>query len=176
MKTATKIAAMLFVLGFFDVGILLRNRLSGIVPVARAASIYSATTAAAQEDEDRSASECSLKTVKGSYGISTTGWIVSAGPIGPVADVGIITFDGDGGVSQTTTVSLNGMIIPKRTSLSGSYEVNSEECIGSINLTLPGPTGPITSTSNMVIVNHGKELRTIVTGTGRVLAGTAERQ
>lgn len=111
----------------------------------------------------------------GSYGISTAGWIVSAGPIGPVADVGVITFDGDGGASQTTTVSLNGMIIPKRTSLGGSYEVNSD-CTGSITLTLPGPTGPIISTSHIVVVNHRKELRTIVTGAGRVLAGTAERQ
>jgi len=176
MKTATKIGAMLFVLGFFGVGTLLRNHLSGIAPVVRAASIQSAANVATQQDEDRNAHECSLKTVNGSYGISTTGWIVSAGPIGPVADVGVITFDGNGGVSQTTTVSLNGMIVPTRTSLSGSYEVNSEDCTGSINLTLPGPTGPITSTSHMVIVNHGKELRTIVTGTGRVLAGTAERQ
>jgi hypothetical protein len=149
MKTATKIAAMLFVLGSFGVGILLRNHLSGIMPVARAASIQSAANAATQQDEDRSAHECSLKTVKGSYGISTTGWIVSAGPVGPVADAGVITFDGDGGVSQTTTVSLNGLIIPKR--LSGSYEVNSEDCTGSIDLMLPGPTGPITSTSHMVI-------------------------
>ena len=176
MKTATEIAAMLFVLGFFGDGMLLGNHLSGIVPGARAASIQSSANAVTQQDEDRSAHECSLKTVKGSYGISTTGWIVSAGPIGPVADVGVITFDGDGGVSQTTTVSLNGLIIPKRTSLSGSYEVNSEDCTGSIDLMLPGPTGPITSTSHMVIVNHGKELRTIVTGAGRVLAGTAERQ
>lgn len=175
MKTATKISAMLLVVGSFAAGILLGNHQSGIVSVARAASIHSAPNAAAQQSEDPSTLSCSQETVMGSYGISTTGWIVSAGPIGPVADVGVVTFDGDGGVSQTITVSLNGMIIPTRTSLSGSYEVSSD-CTGSITLTLPGPNGPIISTSHIAIVNHGKELRTIVTGAGRVLAGTAERQ
>ena len=140
------------------------------------ASIGSAASATAQQvRDDPSPLGCSLQTVMGSYGISTTGWIVSAGPVGPVADVGVITLDGNGGASQTTTVSLNGVIISKRTSLSGSHEVNSD-CTGSITLTLPGPGGPITSTSHMVIVNHGKELRAINTGAGRVLAGTAERQ
>lgn len=138
-------------------------------------SIEPIANASAHEDDDSSVPVCSLETIRGSYGISTTGSIVFAGPVGPVADVGVITFDGNSGASQTTTVSLNGMIIPNRTSLSGSYVVNPD-CTGDISLTLPGPTGPITSTSHMVIVNHGKELRTIVTGAGRVLAGTAERQ
>jgi hypothetical protein len=131
--------------------------------------------ATVQQDDDSSLLGCSLGTIKGSYGISTTGSIVFAGPVGLVVDVGVITFDGGGEASQTTTVSLNGVIIPNRTSLSGSYVVNPD-CTGDISLTLPGATGPITSTSHMVIVNHGKELRTIVTGAGRVLAGTAERQ
>jgi hypothetical protein len=86
----------------------------------------------------------------------------------------VITFDGDGGVSQTTTVSLNGMIMPNRTSLSGSYLVNPG-CTGDFSLTLPGPTGPITSTSHFVIVDNGEELQTINTGEGRVLAGDAKR-
>lgn len=138
-------------------------------------SIEPAADAAVQRDDDSFALECSLETLKGSYGTSTTGSIVFAGPIGPVADVGVVTFDGNGGASQTSTVSLNGMIIPNRTSLAGSYVVNPD-CTGNISLTLPGPAGPIISTSNIVIVNHGKELRTIVTGAGRVLAGTAVRQ
>jgi hypothetical protein len=138
-------------------------------------SVEPTANAAAQEDDDSSVLACSPETIRGSYGISTTGSIVFAGPVGPVADVGVITFDGNGGASQTTTVSLSGTIIPNRTSLSGSYVVNPD-CTGDISLTLPGPAGPITSTSHMVIVNHGKELRTIVTGAGRVLSGTAERQ
>jgi hypothetical protein len=167
MKAASKIGTVLCVAALSGIAVLLSTGQRGIELQA---------SAALPPDEDRGVRECSLKTVQGSYGISTTGWIVAAGPIGPVADVGVITFDGEGGVSQTTTVSLNGMIIPKRTSLNGSYEVNSDDCTGSIALTLPTPAGTTISKSNFVIVNHGQELRTIVTGEGRVLAGTANRQ
>jgi hypothetical protein len=66
-----------------------------------------------------------------------------------VADVGTIFFDGDGNVLQTTTVSLNGTIIPSRTA-TGTYTVNSD-CTGSITLTLPPPAG--VSQSNVVIVD-----------------------
>ena len=106
----------------------------------------------------------------GMFGIRTTGWIVAFGPVGPVGDVGVITFDEIGGVSQTTTVSLNGTIIPKRTS---SYVVNTD-CTGSLSLALPPPAG--ISSSNFVIVDYGKELLLINTGNGRVLTGDAKRQ
>ena len=127
------------------------------------------------EDDDSSPFVCSRKTIKGSYATSTTGSIVFAGPVGAVADVGRIIFDGDGGASQTTAVSLNGMIIPSRSSLSGSYRVE-EDCTGDISLILPGPAGTITSTSRFVIVRNGEELLTINTGVGRVLTGMATRQ
>jgi hypothetical protein len=127
------------------------------------------------EDDDSSPFECSLKTIKGSYATSTTGSILFAGPVGAVADVGRIIFDGNGGASQTTAVSLNGMIIPSRSSLSGSYRVE-EDCTGDISLILPGPAGTITSTSRFVIVRNGEELLTINTGVGRVLTGMATRQ
>jgi hypothetical protein len=127
------------------------------------------------EDDDSSPFTCSLKTIKGSYATSTTGSILFAGPVGAVADVGKITFDGNGGASQTTAVSLNGVIIPSRSSLSGSYRVEAD-CTGDISLTLPGPTGTITSTSRFVIVRNGEELLTINTGLGRVLTGIATKQ
>ena len=127
------------------------------------------------EDDDSSPFTCSLKTIKGSYATSTTGSILFAGPVGAVADVGKITFDGNGGASQTTAVSLNGVIIPSRSSLSGSYRVEAD-CTGDISLTLPGPTGTITSTSRFVIVRNGEEILTINTGVGRVLTGIATKQ
>jgi hypothetical protein len=71
---------------------------------------------------------------------------VFAGPVGAVADVGKLTFDGNGRASQTTTVSLNGTIIPSRSSLAGSYTVKPD-CTGELSLTLPTATGPIPSTS-----------------------------
>jgi hypothetical protein len=100
---------------------------------------------------------------------------VAFGPVGPVVDVGIITFDGLGGVSQTTTVSLNGVIVPNRSSISGVYQVNAD-CTGDAALVLPVPGGTTTSTWHFVIVEHGKEIRLVVTGAGRALAGNARKQ
>jgi len=37
--------------------------------------------------------ECSVSTLKGSFGIATSGSIVAFGPVGPVAEVGVIKFD-----------------------------------------------------------------------------------
>src|ERR1700688_120060 len=127
------------------------------------------------EDDDSSPFACSLKTIKGSYATSTTGSILFAGPVGAVADVGKITFDGKGEASQTTTASLNGVIIPNRSSMSGSYTMNAD-CTGDISLVLPVPTGTITSTSHFVLVHNGEELLTINTGVGRVLTGMAKKQ
>jgi hypothetical protein len=128
------------------------------------------------EQDDSSPFTCSRETIRGSYATSTTGSIVFAGPIGLVADVGKITFDGNGGASQTSAVSLNGMITPSRSSLSGFYAVDAN-CTGEISLTLPGAPGTtITSTSRFVIVRDGEELLTVNAGAGRVLTGIATRQ
>jgi hypothetical protein len=118
---------------------------------------------------------CSVASLNGSYGLQSTGSIVALGPIGPVAEAGIIEFDGAGGVSQTTTVSTNGLIIPNRSSLSGTYVVNPN-CTGDLALVLPVPGGTITSTQHFVIVDHGKEIRLVNTGAGRVIVGNARKQ
>jgi len=118
---------------------------------------------------------CSVATLNGSYGVQTSGSIVALGPVGLVAEAGIISFDGAGGVSQKTTLSLNGVIVPNRSSLSGSYLVNPD-CSGDLAVVLPVPGGTSTSTSHFVIVDHGKELRLVNTGAGRVLVGNARKQ
>jgi hypothetical protein len=139
-----------------------RERDAYIVPTAQAANL-----------PDNSSDEaCSVDTVHGTFGVTTTGFIVASGPIGPVADVGVITFDGSGGVSQNTTVSLNGAVTQNRTG-SGTYIVNSD-CTGSLSVQIPPRVEP--STSNFVIVDRGRELRLINTGNGRILAGNAKRQ
>ena len=165
MKLTWRIGVVLAFAVLVGVGFQLHGGQLGMEPTANASA----------RDDDSSSRACSSETIEGSYGISTTGFIVFGGPVGPVADVGVITFDGNSGASQVSTVSLNGAIIRDRTSLSGSYMVKPD-CTAEVSLMLPGPAGPIKSTSFVVIVNHGKELRTIVTGDGRVLSGTAERQ
>src|SRR5260370_42072027 len=103
---------------------------------------------------------------------TTTIWIDAFGPVVPFGEVGSISFYGQGGVSQTTTVSLNGTILLNMIS-SGSYVVNAD-CTGSQSLALP-PTAGI-SNSNFVIIDHGKELRLINSGAGRGLTGHSKRQ
>jgi hypothetical protein len=162
MRIISKIGISFVLVGGWALAVHLHGRDAHFVPIVRAANL-----------PDNSPDEpCSVGSLNGSFGVTTTGFIVAFGPIGPVADVGVIAFDGSGGVSQTTTVSLNGAIVPNRTS-SGSYVVNSD-CTGSLSLQLPPPAGA--SNSSFVIVDHGKELRLINTGNGRVLAGNAKRQ
>lgn len=165
MKSTLKVCVVLVLVMVLGIGVNLRHGRFVFERVAKAAA----------QSDDFSLFACSVQTVKGSYGISTTGSIVSLGPVGLVADVGVITFDGNGGASQTSTVSLNGVIIPNRSSLGGSYTVNAD-CTGDVSLTLPTPMGTTTSTAHFVIVRNGEELQTIVTGPGRVLAGNAKRQ
>lgn len=128
--------------------------------------------AAAQAHDQGIQFTCTVGALRGPYGITTTGWIVS---LGPVAEAGVITFDGVGGASQTTTISLNGTIVPNRTSLSGTYIVDPD-CTGSISLTVPTPSGPAPSNLHFVIADHGRELQLVNTGMGRVLTSTAKRQ
>jgi hypothetical protein len=135
-------------------------------------SVLSAHAKDKDDENDRCPRSCSNETLEGCYGTEITGSIVAFGPVGPVADVGVLTFDGDGNVSQVSTVSLNGTILQGRAS-TGTYVVNPD-CTGSLALHLPPPAGE--SSLNFVIVNKGKELNLINTGNGRVLAGVAKRQ
>jgi len=141
-----------------------------VITIFLAIPILVVLNARAQEDEG-----CSNATLNGPFGIQTTGSIVANGPIGPVAEAGVIKFDGAGGASQTTTVSLNGTILPNRSSLSGSYQINPD-CTGDLALVLPvAPGVTTTSTWHFVVVDHGREIRLVNTGVGRVLTANARK-
>jgi hypothetical protein len=109
------------------------------------------------EEKERRVESCSVATLEGSYGFATTGSIVAGGPAGLVADVCVLTFDGVGGVSQVETLSLNGTIIPRRTS-EGDYLVDAD-CTGDMTVVLPPPAGAATSFRDV----DPEELRSIVT-------------
>lgn len=142
---------------------------------ARTKEVSFAPTVRAESRTDVKEESCGLKTLRGFYGFTTTGSIVSGGPPGLVADVGLLTFDGQGGVSQVETLSLNGVIIPERISISGTYSVD-DNCTGDMTIVVPAPGGVATLESHFVIVDHGKSLRAIVTGAGRVLTTVADKQ
>jgi hypothetical protein len=117
------------------------------------------TNAEAGRDDEK---ECTLASLNGTYGFTGTGTIVG---LGPVANVGIITFDGNGTVSIEVTQSVNGGI--GHPSFVGVYWVNSN-CTGSADLS--------GGTLDLVILARGEELMWIRTNPGLVVTAVAKKQ
>jgi hypothetical protein len=93
---------------------------------------------------------CSVATLNGAYGFFRTG-ITSAGPL---AAVGIITFDGKGGSAAHQTIRKNGVTMQDLFTdpvSGGPYEVDSD-CAGRFL----NPDG--TAFGHFVVVDGGKEL------------------
>ena len=74
---------------------------------------------------------CTNASLKGTFSHIGTGFVKA----GPLAGVGTDTFDGNGGVTTTATISLNGNIVPL--TATGTYNVNPD-CTGTY--ILPGTT------------------------------------
>ena len=80
---------------------------------------------------------CTVRTLRGPYVFSATGFNIVGGVPQPKAIVEVIAFNGDGTLEvSAATVSLNGMIIRSLPS-SGTYTVE-DDCSGTI--VLNGPT------------------------------------
>lgn len=122
------------------------------------------------------AQACSDHTLKGSFGYSVTGSIITpVGPLiaGPFAAVGRLVFDGEGHVSTVRSLSDNGEIL-QDDSGTGTYTLKSD-CTGFFNITV-GPPGN-TVVLNLKIVSDGNgELRGLVTNSGIVLTLDGRRQ
>lgn len=126
------------------------------------------------------ATNCSMATAAGTYGLSDSGTIIG---IGPRAAVGEATFDAAGNVNGTLTASLNGQVA--KTILSGTYTVSSD-CTGTVafsefdlseNLILSA-TADLVWDNNMreirflftsVVLANGTPLATAVNGDARKL-------
>ena len=77
--------------------------------------------------------QCSDKTLKGYFALVGTGDVVTGANPGPRAVVGLLTADGGGNFSGSTTKSSNGTI-SQNLSVNGTYTVNSD-CTGSATFT-----------------------------------------
>jgi hypothetical protein len=116
---------------------------------------------------------CTNETLKGDYGFTLTG-IRPTGPGAPqVAVVGtaLTTFNGDGTLTQFDNINVNSPAVPLQPDRpgTGSYILNPD-CSGTMTLT----AGGMTLTLSIVVVDHGREVRTavvtpnvIVTSNGR---------
>ena len=124
------------------------------------------------EQANASSEDCTLKNVKGAYGATFTGAIIAAESLTvPFAAVARIVCDGKGNCHAEGTQSINGNILPF-VDESATYIVNPD-CTGSIAVVLVG--GPRIN-FNFIIVNRGKEIRSIQTDPGTAITGNLRQQ
>ena len=110
---------------------------------------------------------CTVRTLRGSYVFSATGFNIVGGVQQPKAIVEVIAFHGDGTLGvPAATVSLNGVIIRSLPS-SGTYTVE-DDCTGTI--TLNGPTFDI------FVSRDGDDISMIQTNPNTVFQGRATRR
>ena len=97
---------------------------------------------------------CSNATLKGSFSHRGSGFVIAqAGAAAPFAGVGTDTFDGNGRMTGTATVSINGNIVPANET--GTYKVNSD-CTGTYTVAFSGGG---TTTVYFVITDGGNEIQ-----------------
>ena len=141
-----------------------------------AVSMFYAQSVVAQEQSGE-VKECSNATLRGSFGYTSTGTLVSlpGAPVGPFAEVGRETFDGNGKTHATATLSADGGILT--VTIDGTYVVNTD-CTGSMTLTVnfPDDLGTALVHADLVIDEGGAEIRAIVTDAGAVESRVYKKQ
>ena len=107
---------------------------------------------------------CSAATLNGTYTLTFSGF-TTRGPVPaainnftPVAGGGLVTFDGDGNLSASETVSVGGLVNPVNTT--GTYTVNSD-CTG----TFTTPHAHL----NLVLLRKGREIQAVNTDPGNAV-------
>ena len=113
------------------------------------------------------AKPCSVATLKGAYADKDTGFISG---VGAFAAVALESFDGNGAMTGTGTLSLNGTIISG--SFQGTYIVKPD-CTGTY--TVQSSLGS-TFHAYFVIDDNGNELQIVITDTGTVINCVARKQ
>ena len=105
--------------------------------------------------------------MKGTYVMSGSGSIPG---VGPLASVGLVVYNGDGtAVVASVTTSVNGTVIPG-SGTPGTFTVNPD-CTGSKTF----GSGASAQHFNFVISPDGSKITWIVSDTGVVMTGIAER-
>lgn len=122
--------------------------------------------AASAEEQDDSA-VCSVATLNGAYGLFRTG----ATAVGPLAAVGIATFDGKGTGTARQTIRKNGVTTSDlftNPAIEGPYEVDSDCAARFLN-----PDGSVFA--HAVIVDGGNELFILSLSNGNSVYGVMKK-
>jgi hypothetical protein len=109
---------------------------------------------------------CNDKLIRGNYGFTIQGDKLSgAGPVGPQVGVAMTEFDGNGGLSQIDTVTINGIVVADftHTPATGTYTVNSN-CTGTFTINFTDGRPPVVA--NFVVVEGGSEIDSVVISAG----------
>jgi len=124
------------------------------------------------QEVDRDRDSCSAATLKGTYALTFSGFF-TRGPVPgainnftPVAGGGLVTFDGNGNLSASETVSIGGLITT--VNVPGTYTVNSD-CTGTF-ITTPN------AQLNLVILHNGREIQAVNTVPGNVILDNFVKQ
>jgi hypothetical protein len=119
---------------------------------------------------------CADATLRGSYAVDASGSVLSGPFAGPTAIVGILTYDGIGGVTGSLTqriTTATGPITLTKVSFAGSYSVNAD-CTADDSLT--NLTNGTTSTHEYVVLKGGQSFVILNTTTGpTVVLGHGQR-
>jgi hypothetical protein len=107
--------------------------------------------------------KCSDRTLKGDYGFSIDGTILAGTPNAfLLRGVAMTHFDGRGNLSQVDFTTRNGApLAPDWRPAVGTYDINAD-CTGTAQI-IPGDGSP-TLNLRLVVVDRGREVRTIVVG------------
>jgi len=113
---------------------------------------------------------CSNATLRGTFVHTASGFETAPPSIaGPLVGVGTDTFDGNGGITSTATLSINGNIA--QLTATGTYKVNPD-CTGTYKIASPAGA----TTLFIVIGDNGNEIQAICIDAGVVLSHTFRRQ
>lgn len=120
----------------------------------------------AQEQPAGNGKVCSVASLRGGYGYTSTGTLLAAyfppslaSLAGPFAEVGRQTFDGMGNTSAVASLSTNGSIV-QNVSIYGTYVLH-RDCTGSMTLQIPSLQAVVHM--DFVLDRHGTEIRTLST-------------
>lgn len=112
---------------------------------------------------------CSLKTLKGAYGIKFEGQRIGTGPF---VSVSRITFDGNGTFTTSEIGTFHGD--PLQRTFTGPYVVN-DDCTGFLDFTSHISDPPHEAHGDFVIVNNGQEFFVVDTEKDWAANGVGKR-
>jgi hypothetical protein len=121
---------------------------------------------------------CTTSDYNGTYAFFTTGYFLQLPPaaaalMGPFAQAGTFTSDGQGNTSIESTASYNGLIQPAN--VPATYTINSD-CTISFSLTLPPPLGVPAIFQGVLSQNNGQLSLMVTSPGGSTVVGSHIKQ